>query len=128
MSLLLRLRNAVEPPVEPVLPVASRGAPSFSGKRFRYSAHIDGKTVFFDDLEQLKALLDSYVKVKKPKIKKRVAKRVQVTSYYIDLPVELPSWATEQVQRANASLEAYYWAAIAKLETSDEEEAIILLI
>lgn len=114
------------PPTPPVA-VATLGAPDRLPMR-RFSAEINGKFYYFDSLDELSTVLNSFKAKQKKKIAKLVTKRViEVQLPYVEPPVHVPMWAVKEIERTNASLEAYYWAQLQKLLDNDEDDAIVAL-
>lgn len=114
------------PPTPPVA-VATLGAPDRLPMR-RFSAEINGKFYYFDSLDELSTVLNSFKAKQKKKIAKLVTKRViEVQLPYVEPPIHVPMWAVKEIERTNASLEAYYWAQLQKLLDNDEDDAIVAL-
>lgn len=113
--------------VPPVPVAATVGAPDRIATR-RWSAKINGKFYYFNSLEELQHVLNSFKTKQKKKIAKRVTRTViPVQLPHVEVPVHVPMWAAQEIQKTNASLEAYYWQQYELLMNQDEDEAIIAL-
>ena len=118
-----------QPAYQQVVAVLSTttGAPDSRPLR-RFSAEINGKFYYFNSLNELQHVLNSFKTKQKKKIAKRVTKTaIPVTIPHIEVPVHVPMWAAQEIQKVNASLEAYYWQQYELLLNQDDEEAIIAL-
>jgi YHS domain-containing protein len=94
----------------------------------RFSAEINGKFYYFDSMAELQTVLNSFKAKQKRKINKRVSKTaIPVTIPQIEVPVHVPMWAAQEIQKVNASLEAYYWQQYQLLMDQDEEDSIVAL-
>lgn len=112
-----------------VAPAASVtiGAPDHLPPR-RWSAEINGKFYYFNSLAELQHVLNSFKTKQKKKIAKRVTRTaIPVTIPHVEVPAHIPMWAAQEIQKANASLEAYYWQQYELLLNNDDDEAIIAL-
>jgi hypothetical protein len=117
--------GVVTPPT--VTATAGVGAPDHRGMR-RFSAKINDKMYYFNSLEELQFVLNSFKTKQKKKIAKKVERTViPVTIPQIEVPTHVPMWAVQEIQKANASLEAYYWQQYELLMQQDDDEAIVAL-
>lgn len=109
-----------------VVTVTTAGAPHRHFRR--YSAQINGKTYYFDSIDDLQTVLTSFKAKQKKKLAKKVVKRViQIDLPRIEAPVHVPMWAVKEIEKVNASLEAYYWQQYQILLDNDEDDAIVAL-
>lgn len=119
--------EGIPPYVPPVVAPTTLGAPDARPPR-RFSAEINGKFYYFDSIAELQTVLDSFKRKQKKNIVKIVNKRViEVQLPHVDPPVHIPVWAVKEIERTNASLEAYYWAQVEILNNNDEDDAIVAL-
>lgn len=110
----------------PAVVASITGAPGRILRRF--SAEINGKFYYFDSLSDLQTVLGSFKAKQRKKIAKRITKTaIPVTIPHIEVPVHVPMWAAQEIQKANASLEAYYWQQYQLLMEQDEEDSIVAL-
>ena len=108
----------------------ARGAPHHRAPR-QFSAEINGKFYYFDNLSELQAVLSSFKTKQKMKIAKKVERRIiPVSIPRVEPPVHVPMWAVQEIQKTNASMEAYFWAAYQRLhdqDAEDDDDAMIAL-
>lgn len=95
-------------------------------------AEVNGEMRYFATIEDLREFLASFTKKQKKKLRKRTTvTKVEIPR--IEIAAQTPQPAIELIQRANASMEAYYWSQYEVLvkakqeQDEDDEEALIAL-
>lgn len=110
------------------VPVALTGAP---GRMYQsgYMAEVNGVLRHFATLEDLREFLASFTKKQKQKLRKRTTvTKVEIPR--IEIPAQTAQPAVQLIQRANASMEVYYWQQyelLIQAQDEDDEESIIAL-
>lgn len=94
-----------------------------------YMAEVNGVLRHFATLEDLREFLASFTKKQKQKLRKRT-KVTKVEVPRIEIPAQTAQPAAQLIQRANASMEVYYWQQyelLIQAQDEDDEESIIAL-
>jgi len=117
--------------VAPVVTVTTSGAPN-PFHRQGIMAEVNGEMRYFATLADLREFLASFTKKQKKKLRKRTTvTKVEIPR--IEIAAQTPQPAIELIQRANASMEVYYWSQYEVLvkakqeQDEDDEEALIAL-